>query len=93
MLEACLGVLAVFCSGKHCRIYKEPCKSGPELVFLEDLSTNGTFINGDKVGKGQRLLLSNGAVVALVLNKKKPSETISYLYQECCEDRVFEEVC
>jgi len=34
-------------SGKHCRIHKED-----GVIFVEDFSSNGTFINGQKIGKG-----------------------------------------
>jgi pSer/pThr/pTyr-binding forkhead associated (FHA) protein len=36
-------------SGKHCRISRKYEKDGCMVAVLEDLSTNGTFINGQIV--------------------------------------------
>lgn len=53
-------------SGKHCRIYRQmDSETGLKKVFLEDLSTNGTFVNGAMVGKGKSVVVSNGAQVIL----------------------------
>ncbi|KAF9905949.1 hypothetical protein EC991_001190 [Linnemannia zychae] len=51
-------------SSRHFLIYKEtdtdPVKNKPiERVFLKDLSSNGTFINGVKVGVNRRVQLKN----------------------------------
>ncbi|KAK3842001.1 MAG: kinase-like domain-containing protein [Linnemannia gamsii] len=51
-------------SSRHFLIYKEtdidPIKNKPiERVFLKDLSSNGTFINGVKVGVNRRVQLKN----------------------------------
>ncbi|WAR03859.1 CHK2-like protein [Mya arenaria] len=40
-------------------------------VFLEDFSSNGTFINGDKVGKGNKQVLANNDEIGLALKKNK----------------------
>eukprot|EP00456_Euglypha_rotunda_P022074 TRINITY_DN18753_c0_g1_i4.p1 TRINITY_DN18753_c0_g1~~TRINITY_DN18753_c0_g1_i4.p1 ORF type:complete len:176 (-),score=19.58 TRINITY_DN18753_c0_g1_i4:73-600(-) len=63
-------------SGVHCRLSKEE-----DVIFLHDLSTNGTFIkskNGQlqKVGKDKRLLISSGTEVVLI---RTADEHISYL--------------
>ncbi len=36
------------------------------LVVVEDLSTNGTFIGGTRIGKGKALVLPNGAELNLI---------------------------
>jgi hypothetical protein len=49
-------------------------------VSVEDLSTNGTFLEGIKLGKGRKVELIHGAEVVLkkkILGKQK----ISYVYQ------------
>ncbi|KAF9118848.1 hypothetical protein BGW39_000827 [Mortierella sp. 14UC] len=51
-------------SSRHFLVYKEtdidPVKNKPiERVFLKDLSSNGTFINGVKVGVNRRVQLKN----------------------------------
>eukprot|EP01133_Synstelium_polycarpum_P003627 gene3627-4156_t len=64
-------------SGKHCTIKKEGDNfdgSGPVIAFLYDQSTNGTYVDGIKVGKGNRFLLSTGQEIALVLSKKQGQE-------------------
>ncbi|KAL8594487.1 hypothetical protein ACOMHN_024932 [Nucella lapillus] len=41
------------------------------FIFLEDKSSNGTFVNGEKVGKGNRQVLSNSDEIALAMKKNK----------------------
>jgi pSer/pThr/pTyr-binding forkhead associated (FHA) protein len=36
-------------SGKHCIIMKKEQVDGSLIVIVEDTSTNGTFVNGEKV--------------------------------------------
>lgn len=36
------------------------------VVFITDTSSNGTFLNGDKIGKGCRWILSNNDKIAVV---------------------------
>ncbi|OWF56645.1 Serine/threonine-protein kinase Chk2 [Mizuhopecten yessoensis] len=40
-------------------------------IFLEDTSGNGTFINGEKVGKGNKQVLANNDEVSLAVKKNK----------------------
>ena len=42
-------------SGKHCSLEKEG-----DSVFLTDLSTNGTYLNSEKVGKGNKVEIKEG---------------------------------
>ncbi|XP_061418441.1 serine/threonine-protein kinase Chk2-like [Lethenteron reissneri] len=60
-IRACLGDLYSAYSSKHFRIYR-----GQE-VFLEDYSSNGTYINGEKVGKNKRHVLTNNAEISIAL--------------------------
>lgn len=53
-------------SKRHFRIYKEE-KDIHSLSFIEDLSSNGTFINGQKVGKGNKRLLKNNDEISLAM--------------------------
>ncbi|KAJ1921558.1 hypothetical protein H4219_000595 [Mycoemilia scoparia] len=48
-------------SNRHCRIFGEQ-SNGPEefLIVCEDTSSNGTFLNGQKIGKGNTVMLTHG---------------------------------
>ncbi|KAJ3297251.1 hypothetical protein HK104_000677 [Borealophlyctis nickersoniae] len=59
-------------SGKHCRFTVE--EDG--LVLLEDLSANGLRVNGLKLGKGQKVHVDDGAVIALIPVKVEPPALI-----------------
>jgi class 3 adenylate cyclase len=52
-------------SGKHCRLFRESA-SNSSKVWLEDLSTNGTFLNGEKIGKGNKVIINSGAEFTLI---------------------------
>lgn len=39
------------------------------LVYLEDLSGNGTWVDDEKLGQGKQRLLSNNSVIALAEQK------------------------
>jgi len=47
------------CSSKHCQIGSSNI-GGRQAVFVKDLSTNGTFVNGTLVGKGNTCLVRDG---------------------------------
>ena len=49
--------------------------NGNVFVFIEDFSSNGTFLNGDKIGKGRRSILKNNDEIALSMPKNKGSVT------------------
>ena len=55
--------------------------AGVQPTFLTDSSTNGTFLDGVRLSKGQQVSLVHGAEVTL---KKKicGKQKISYVYQE-----------
>lgn len=56
-------------SATHCRIYLLDGE-----VMIDDLSTNGVFVNDIKIGKGRSCNLHNRAKVTLLLNSKFDSE-------------------
>ncbi|ORX70497.1 Pkinase-domain-containing protein, partial [Linderina pennispora] len=51
-------------SNHHCLIYR--VSSSPPRVYLEDTSTNGTFVNGRRVGKSKPVELRDGDEIQLV---------------------------
>ncbi|XP_040898165.1 E3 ubiquitin-protein ligase CHFR [Toxotes jaculatrix] len=64
-------------SGEHCKIVQDE-SSG--LVWLEDMSTNGTVINMSKLVKKQTHMLENGDVIYFVYRKSEPEQNIAYVY-------------
>lgn len=55
-------IFSISLSGTHCKITKQ---NGGKAI-LEDLSTNGTFVNDQRVGKGMQTELKNGDVIHLL---------------------------
>ncbi|TDH12353.1 hypothetical protein EPR50_G00046070 [Perca flavescens] len=64
-------------SGEHCKIVQDE-SSG--LVWLEDMSTNGTVINMSKLVRKQTHMLQNGDVIYFVYRKSEPEQNIAYVY-------------
>ncbi|XP_019859468.1 PREDICTED: serine/threonine-protein kinase Chk2-like, partial [Amphimedon queenslandica] len=60
-------------SSTHFRIYRERSKtdSNQFVVFLQDKSSNGTFINGDKIGKNKTHILNNDDEISLSVKNNK----------------------
>uniref|UniRef100_A0AAX7UMS2 E3 ubiquitin-protein ligase CHFR n=1 Tax=Astatotilapia calliptera TaxID=8154 RepID=A0AAX7UMS2_ASTCA len=71
-------------SGEHCKIVKDE-SSG--LVWLEDMSTNGTVINMSKLVKKQTHMLQNGDVIYFVYRKSEPEQNKSYELGVPCSSR------
>ncbi|XP_034026974.1 E3 ubiquitin-protein ligase CHFR-like isoform X2 [Thalassophryne amazonica] len=65
-------------SGEHCKIVQDESMG---LVWLEDMSTNGTVINMSKLVKKQRHMLQNGDVIYFVFRKNEPEQNIAYVYR------------
>lgn len=64
-------------SGTHCKIYKD----SEDNCWLEDLSSNGTFIDNQNLGKGNsRKLASGDKIYLLHQSKVKQNETIGYIF-------------
>ncbi|KAL5614348.1 hypothetical protein BROUX41_004454 [Berkeleyomyces rouxiae] len=59
--DLCIGNPAL--SNRHCMLFLEKGDNGS--VVLEDLSTNGTFVNDCIVGRNNRKVLSNGDKIDL----------------------------
>lgn len=50
----------------HFRIYRERVGNTNEIVvYLEDLSHNGTYVNQELVGHGRRVIIGNNSEIAL----------------------------
>jgi len=70
-------------SGVHCKIYKDVDGN----VWIEDLSTNGTFIENDKIGKGKKKKLASGdKILLLSTSTVKFEEIIGYLFSSRVEN-------
>ncbi|XP_042344823.1 E3 ubiquitin-protein ligase CHFR [Plectropomus leopardus] len=78
-------------SGEHCKIVQDE-SSG--LVWLEDMSTNGTVINMSKLVKKQTHMLQNGDVIYFVYRKSEPEQNIAYVYHSIkTEQAVAQQSC
>ncbi|XP_068617117.1 E3 ubiquitin-protein ligase CHFR [Brachionichthys hirsutus] len=64
-------------SGEHCKIVQDECSG---LVWLEDMSTNGTVINMSKMVRKQAHALQNGDVIHFVYRKNEPEQNVAYVY-------------
>jgi hypothetical protein len=53
-------------SSRHCRLF---CKDG--TVWIEDLSTNGTWLNSCRIGKGKKQALKHGDRIDLIFNSAR----------------------
>ncbi|XP_053443192.1 serine/threonine-protein kinase Chk2 isoform X1 [Nycticebus coucang] len=58
-------------SKKHFRIFREMGPKNSYIAYIEDHSGNGTFVNTELVGKGNRRPLSNNSEIALSLCRNK----------------------
>lgn len=63
-------------STKHFKLYREYGADGTFNVFITDLSSNGTFVNGEKIGRDNTHPLSNNDEISLSLKKHK-----AYVFQ------------
>lgn len=76
-------------SARHCRLFRSSSdipKGTSNEIFLEDLSSNGTFLNGKKLGKGKRGQVKNGDEISLVAKRKDTDCIISYIFQDLSVD-------
>eukprot|EP01118_Nematostelium_gracile_P013043 TRINITY_DN4871_c0_g1_i1.p1 TRINITY_DN4871_c0_g1~~TRINITY_DN4871_c0_g1_i1.p1 ORF type:complete len:513 (-),score=103.21 TRINITY_DN4871_c0_g1_i1:1072-2610(-) len=74
-------------SGKHCRIFRSFSESQTDSpnafdIYIEDLSSNGTFLNGKKLGKGNRGLVKTGDEISLVAKRNANDCVGVYMYQD-----------
>ncbi|CAH8571664.1 unnamed protein product [Schistosoma intercalatum] len=54
----------------HFKIVLESTSNNP-LVFIHDLSSNGTFVNGSKIGRGKKQPLNNNDEISVSLKNLK----------------------
>ena len=71
-------------SGCHCRIYrswnKRPGLSSRLLAYVEDTSSNGTFVNKTKLRHRERRLLSSGDELTFLSPKIPEARSTAYVY-------------
>ncbi|PSN46894.1 hypothetical protein C0J52_17562 [Blattella germanica] len=67
----------------HFRIIKEQPSKGITEVYLEDFSSNGTFVNNENVGKGKRRILRNNDQISLASPQYK---VYVYRFMGSCDD-------
>lgn len=72
-------------SGYHCRIYRRwvqtpILRTGVLKVYVEDTSSNGTFLNKVKLGKRERRELENGDEVALVSARRDATRRTAFSF-------------
>lgn len=75
-------------SSVHCVLTLLPCDTqeaegsgAPRRSTIADMSSNGCYVNGEKVGKGNSRVLSNGDIVALVLASKEVHRQYNLVYR------------
>ena len=70
-------------SGTHCRIYKD--EEGN--YWVEDLSSNGTFIDNKVIGKGNKQKITSGEKIYLLHSSKvKQNEVIGFVFSAFQEE-------
>ncbi|KAK9695576.1 serine/threonine protein kinase [Basidiobolus ranarum] len=76
-------------SNRHCLIFKEnrvDTQTGPvDCIFIEDLSTNGTYVNGKKIGRNQRRQIHPGDSIQLARYNSKLHEKFNdnfYIFKQ-----------
>eukprot|EP00051_Salpingoeca_urceolata_P006284 m.83313 g.83313 ORF g.83313 m.83313 type:complete len:484 (+) comp14762_c0_seq2:55-1506(+) len=76
-------------SNRHCTIAREKplgCSQEDDsdlAVFLTDTSSNGTYVNNERVGKGNRIALKHGNIVSLTQKKQAAP---SYVFHDCMHE-------
>ncbi|CAE7229120.1 fhkA [Symbiodinium sp. CCMP2456] len=71
-----------YVSGEHCRL-KTVFRDGQRITTLEDLSGNGTFINGVRVGRGKSETVKVGDEISLAKPTRKGGAVMFRM--EACE--------
>ncbi|CAF3801968.1 unnamed protein product [Rotaria sordida] len=67
-------------SSTHFKIIRDTIKN---YVYIQDLSSNGTYVNGEKIGKNKRHILNNNAEIALA---SKTHRVYVYIDTNATED-------
>ncbi|KAI9328469.1 kinase-like domain-containing protein [Zopfochytrium polystomum] len=68
-----LQVLGSFVSSHHCRIFRVE-NGHDETIMIEDLSSNGTYVDGRPLEKGQKTVLQHGMEICLGMPQRRGSE-------------------
>lgn len=69
----------------HFKIVRDETKN---FVYIQDLSSNGTFINGTKIGKNKRHALENNSEISLA---SKNNRVYVYIEPNAAEDSTIPE--
>jgi len=78
-----IAIVDIRLSGIHCKIYRN--EDGE--CWIEDLSSNGTYIENEKIGKGnKRKLCSGDKIYLLHMSKVKQEEALGYVFSANHED-------
>lgn len=69
-------------SGVHCKVFKD----ADDNIWIEDLSSNGTFIENEKIGKGSKKKLASGDKIYLLHQSKvKAEDILGYVFSSMVE--------
>ena len=63
-------------SASHCVIEVDACDAsgGPPKAWAHDMSTNGVFVNGVKIGKGNKACVLSGDLLSFVVAPSKKDD-------------------
>ncbi|KAH7827422.1 putative CAMK/RAD53 protein kinase [Monocercomonoides exilis] len=70
-------------SGLHCTISLMMEETQGNNIYLKDLSTNGTYVNRRKIGKGNHTLISDGDSIALTNPNSLTDKYPLFYYFKC----------
>uniref|UniRef100_A0A6B2L6C9 non-specific serine/threonine protein kinase n=1 Tax=Arcella intermedia TaxID=1963864 RepID=A0A6B2L6C9_9EUKA len=76
-------------SNHHCTLLVPPLTSAP--ITVQDRSTNGTFINGIKIGNGNSKVIKSGDHLSFVSSKTR-NTFFSYSFQDLRETEAPDEI-
>jgi len=65
-------------SGLHCVLMRKDVS----IYIVKDCSFNGTFINGEKIGKGKQQFIKHGDYLTFVSPNWQTKKFMSYLFQD-----------
>ncbi|KAG2326270.1 hypothetical protein Bca52824_008998 [Brassica carinata] len=69
-------------SGNHCKLHRKVVTCGDASVFLEDTSTNGTFLNWERVKKkGPELRVQHGDIISFAAPPEH-EKAFAFVYRE-----------
>ncbi|CAH8320025.1 unnamed protein product [Eruca vesicaria subsp. sativa] len=69
-------------SGNHCKIHRKQVTGGDVSVFLEDTSTNGTFLNWERVKKkGPEVRVQHGDIISFAAPPEH-EKAFAFVYRE-----------